>query len=90
MRLALEAPKMWREDPLYRPHHHGISIIFAGSAESGDLRSSRIISKVANSSPAELLGPDVAKSYFGGIFRDADWSFVSKCTWNPEAGWGRG
>ena len=35
-----------------------------------------------------MLDPDVAQARFGGIFRDADWKEVQKCTWNPQAGWG--
>jgi len=43
---------------------------------------------LTGSSPAELLEPHDAQSRFGGIFQDAEWSKVSKCTWNPRAGWG--
>ena len=32
------------------------------------------------SSPAELLDPDVAQARNGGIFLDADWKQVQKCT----------
>ncbi len=34
-----------------------------------------------------MIEPEEAKSRLGGIFRDADWTDVSKCTWSPQAGW---
>lgn len=87
MRLALEAQKLWRSDPLLKPYYHETGILFAGVAESG-IKIIENYKSITGSSPAELIDPEVAQARFGGIFRDADWEEVQKSTWNPRAGWG--
>ena len=87
MKLALEAQELWRSDPLLKPYYHETGIVFAGVAEPG-MKIVENFKSVTGSSPAELLDPGVIQAQFGGIFRDANWDKVQKCTWNPHAGWG--
>ncbi|KAK2797394.1 hypothetical protein FQN50_009195 [Emmonsiellopsis sp. PD_5] len=89
MRLALEAQKQWLTDPVLKPYFHQTGIIFAGIEAPGQAvvdGYEKLLGK--GNSPAVLLDPEDAKARFDGIFRDGDWAGVTKCTWNPLAGWG--
>lgn len=89
MRLALEAQEQWRTDPVLKPYFHKTGILFIGIEAPGQavVRSYEKVLGEGNS-PAVLLDPEDAKARFGGIFQDGDWTGVTKCTWNPLAGWG--
>jgi sarcosine oxidase/L-pipecolate oxidase len=87
MKLAIEAvTSLWRTNPILKPYYHETGTLFAGIAGPG----TAIINNyktLTGSSPAELIDPQDARERFGGIFRDAGWPTVEKCTWNPTAGW---
>lgn len=89
MRLALEAQEQWRSDTMLQPYFHQTGILFAGIEAPGKavVNSYEKLLGEGNS-PAVLLDPQEAKTRFDGIFRDGDWTGVTKCTWNPLAGWG--
>ncbi|EDN10494.1 sarcosine oxidase [Histoplasma capsulatum] len=89
MRLALEAQEQWRTDPVLKRYFHKTGILFIGIEAPGQavVRNYEKVLGEGNS-PAVLLDPEDAKARFGGIFQDGDWTGVTKCTWNPLAGWG--
>lgn len=89
MKLALEAQDQWRSDPMLSPYFHQTGLLFAGFEGPGKT----IIDGYENilgqgNSPAVLLETEDAKARFDGLFREGDWEGVTKCTWNPLAGWG--
>jgi sarcosine oxidase / L-pipecolate oxidase len=89
MRLALEAQDQWRNNELFHPYFHKTGILFAGIEAPGKVVVDvyeKLLGK--GNSPAVLLDPMDAKARFNGAFRDGDWAGVTKCTWNPLAGWG--
>ena len=86
LKLALEALKIWNCDPIFKPWFHRTGLVFASDMVRGDAVIANYKSLVGHS-PTMMLDPEDIKSRFGGIFRDADWTGVSKCTWSPEAGW---
>jgi sarcosine oxidase/L-pipecolate oxidase len=89
MRLALEAQALWRTDPLFTPYFHQTGIIFAGIEAPGRIVVDGYESILGKgNSPAVLLDAHDAQARFDGVFREGDWSEVTKCTWNPAAGWG--
>ncbi|KFY16396.1 hypothetical protein V492_01381 [Pseudogymnoascus sp. VKM F-4246] len=87
MKLALEALGVWRSDPVFSPHFNQTGILFNGVKGVGQTLVDNYV-KLTGASPAELISPEDAKGRFNGVFRDADWTGVTICTWNPEAGWG--
>ncbi|KFY34676.1 hypothetical protein V494_06557 [Pseudogymnoascus sp. VKM F-4513 (FW-928)] len=87
MKLALEALGVWRSDPVFSPHFNQTGILFNGVEGVGQTLVDNYV-KLTGTSPAELISPEDAKGRFNGVFRDADWTGVTTCTWNPEAGWG--
>jgi sarcosine oxidase/L-pipecolate oxidase len=86
LKLALEALKIWNCDPIFKPWFHRTGLVFASDAVRGDAVVANYKSIIGHS-PTMILDPEEIKSRFGGIFRDADWEGVSKCTWSPQAGW---
>jgi sarcosine oxidase/L-pipecolate oxidase len=86
MELALEALQHWKSDPVLQQYYHETGILFAGIPEPG-LKVVENFQQVAGRCPAKILEPSVAKEMFDGVFRDGDWTGVTSCTWNPEAGW---
>ncbi|KUJ13036.1 sarcosine oxidase [Mollisia scopiformis] len=87
MKLSLEAQGVWRSDPIFTPHFNQTGILFKGIAGIGQAIVDNYV-KLIGTSPAELISPEDAKGRFDGVLRDADWTGVTSCTWNPEAGWG--
>lgn len=87
MNLTLEAQKVWRSDPIFTPHFNQTGILFTGIEGIGQAIVDNYV-KLIGTSPAELISPEDAKGRFDGVLRDADWTGVTSCTWNPQAGWG--
>lgn len=88
MRLAIEAQEQWCTDPLLKSYYHETGILFAGIEGPGRtvINAYETILGSGNS-PAILLDTEETKARFD-VFRGCDWSDVTKCTWNPHAGWG--
>jgi sarcosine oxidase/L-pipecolate oxidase len=86
LKLALEALKVWNCDPIFKPWFHRAGVVFASDAARGEAVSENYKS-LNGHSPIIMLDPEDMDSHFGGIFRDSDWSGVSKCTWSPQSGW---
>jgi sarcosine oxidase/L-pipecolate oxidase len=86
VKLALEALKIWNCDPIFKPFFHRTGLVFASDAARGNAVIANYKSLIGHS-PTVMLDPEEIKSRFCGIFRDADWKGVSKCTWSPQAGW---
>lgn len=86
LKLALEALKIWNCDPVFKPWFHNTGLVFASNAARGDAIITNYESIIGHSSTV-MFNPEEMKSRFGGVFRDADWTGVSKCTWSPQAGW---
>jgi sarcosine oxidase/L-pipecolate oxidase len=87
MKLTLEAQGVWRSDPIFTPHFNQTGILFTGIEGIGQTIVDNYV-KLIGTSPAELISPEDAKGRFNGVLRDADWTGVTSCTWNPQAGWG--
>ncbi|KAF3480946.1 sarcosine oxidase [Arthroderma uncinatum] len=94
MRLALEAIRAWKSDPIFSPYFQQTGILFATTQEHASKIVENYTSVAAEkadsmaSVPVETIEPEVARGRFGGIFRDTDWDGVETCLWNAEAGWG--
>lgn len=86
LKLALEALKIWNCDPIFKPWFHRAGVVFASDDVRGEAVSENYKSLIGYS-PTVMLDPEEMTSQFGGIFRDADWTGVSKCTWSPQSGW---
>ncbi|KAF1983281.1 sarcosine oxidase [Aulographum hederae CBS 113979] len=86
MELTLETMNMWKKDPVVMPLYHETKILFARTEGPSQTVVDNYES-LTGESPATLIDPNPKKD-FAGIFRDGYWSGVSKCTWNPTAGWG--
>ncbi len=87
MNLSLEAQGIWRSDPIFTPHFNQTGILFTGIAGIGQAIVDNYV-ELIGTSPAELISPEDAMTRFDGVLRGADWTGVTSCTWNPEAGWG--
>ncbi|KAL3418709.1 FAD dependent oxidoreductase [Phlyctema vagabunda] len=87
MKLTLEAQSIWRSDPILAPHFKQTDILFTGIEGIGQAIVDNYV-ELIGASPAELISPEDAKARFNGLLRDADWTGVTSCTWNPQAGWG--
>jgi sarcosine oxidase/L-pipecolate oxidase len=87
MNLTIEAQKVWQSDPIFTPYFNQTGILFTGIEGIGQAIVDNYV-KLIGTSPAELISPEDAKGRFDGVLRDADWTGVTSCTWNPQAGWG--
>ena len=89
MKLALEAQKLWRNDPIYQPYYHESGMLYAVNRGmvQGFLENYK---KINEDHISELLTPEEAKSRFDGVFRDANWEGVTENYWNPRSGWAEG
>jgi sarcosine oxidase / L-pipecolate oxidase len=86
MKLALEAQHSWRGEMLYKPYYHETGILFAE-----DMGMSRkCVSNykaLGEEAVAKIITPEEAKARFPG-FKDAAWTDVKECYYNPRSGWG--
>jgi sarcosine oxidase/L-pipecolate oxidase len=86
LKLGQEALKVWNSDPIFKPWFHQTGLVFASNAARGEAIIDNY-KRFVGDSPTVMIEPEEAKSRFGGIWRDADWTSVSKCTYSPQAGW---
>lgn len=86
LKLALEAMNVWNSDPIFKPWFHNTGLLYASDATRGNTIIDNDKTHAGKTSTI-MLEPEAAKERFGGVFRDADWSLVSKCTYNPDADW---
>jgi len=85
-KLALEAQKSWRGDPIFKPYYHQTGMVVLDNTGSGR----RIIEnhrQLGENCEAELFGPEELKRKFGGIFHDTDLHSVKEIFFNPLSGW---
>ena len=88
MRLGLKAMDSWKSGQLYSPHFYNTGFLWSENVEVLqpviDAWESMTDSDRVR---AYLMDPVDAKRQFNGIFRDSEWSKISKCMLSPEAGW---
>jgi sarcosine oxidase/L-pipecolate oxidase len=85
VKLALEAQKMWRSDPIYQPFYHECGMLFSeywgmGRAAFGHYKT------IGEDFDAEMTTPEAAKARFP-MFRDGNWDDVSENFFDARAGW---
>lgn len=85
-KLALEAQKSWREDPIFKPYYHQTGMVILDDTGLGR----RIIEnhrQLGVTCEAELFDPEELKRRFGGIYHDTDLRGVKEIFFNPLSGW---
>ena len=85
-KLALEAQKSWREDPIFKPYYHQTGMVVLDNTSSG----ASIIEnyrQLGENCEAEIFGPEDLKRRFGGIYHDTDLHGVKEIFFNPLSGW---
>lgn len=89
MKLAIEAQHEWRNDPFYKPWYHESGIIYVENTGMGKnfMKNYRTLNEEYVS---DYISEEEARHRFGGVFRDAEWSGVTKNYYNPRCGWGEG
>ena len=88
MKLGLKSMESWNSDPLYSTHFHKTGFLWSENVTAlkpvmdtwSNLRDAEKISTY-------LTDPSDVKHMFNGIFRESDWSKITKCMMCPEAGW---
>ena len=87
MKLALEAMHAWKTDSLLSKHYHETGIVWAGPEKMSDGIIKNYKTLGVNN-PAEILEPETARTRWGGILRDTEWTGLKQVLYNPHAGWG--
>jgi sarcosine oxidase / L-pipecolate oxidase len=86
MKLALEAQKLWRDDPIYSPYYHETGMLFAEDMGMGR-KAFEHYKTLGGNVPVEMLTPEEARERFPW-FKDANWTDVKENFYNPTSGWG--
>jgi sarcosine oxidase/L-pipecolate oxidase len=84
-RLAVEAMKHWRSDPLLSPHFHQTGMLFAESEGKGPA-SLRNLQNLGAADGARLMTVDEARGQFPAL-EGANWNGVKTAYHNPGSGW---
>lgn len=82
----LKARQYWEERPLYNRFYHKCSLVNIDHTDLGK----RIIenyAKLGEPSEAKIVSLKELKTYFDGLFKDADESDVHDCYVNSRCGW---
>jgi sarcosine oxidase/L-pipecolate oxidase len=88
MKLAAKALESWTKDPLYSQHFHNAGLLYAyDTAYLTKIMANWEVLCGNGKAPSSLLDPAEAKSQFGGVFQDADWTMATQSLWSPTAGW---
>ena len=85
-KLALEAQRSWRDDPIFKPYYHQTGMVILDDTGLGR----RIIEnhkRLGASCEAEIFKPEELKRRFGGIYHDTDLHGVEETFFNPLSGW---
>lgn len=86
MKLALEAQRLWRSDPIYKPYYRESGMLFA--EDMGMCRKCvENYKALGEESVAEMITPEEARARFSE-FKDAEWTDVKESYYNPRSGWG--
>lgn len=86
MRLMLKSRQYWEERPLYKRFYHKCSLVNIDSTDLGK----RIVenyAKLGEPSEAKVIKLKELKTYFSGLFEDADESDIHDCYVNFRCGW---
>lgn len=85
-KLALEAQRSWREDPIFRPYYHQAGMVIVDDTGLGG----RVIEnhkQLGERCAAQIFGPGELKRRFAGIYHDMDLHGVKEIFFNPLSGW---
>lgn len=86
-RLALDAQDVWRSDPLWRPFYHETGIFWITPTDFAQEVLDNY-KKLGRSTEGLFSVPvDAAKSRYGGLFDDADYTGVRNVHVNETSGW---
>lgn len=86
MKMAYDAQKLWRSDPIHKEWYHETGIILAEDISMGR-KSIENYKALGLDHVAELTSPEIGKSRFEGFFKDANWTDNTESFWNPRSGW---
>jgi sarcosine oxidase/L-pipecolate oxidase len=84
-RLAVDAMKYWKCDPIFAPHFHETGMLFAESEGKGPA-SLQNLENLGAAGGAKLMTVDEACSTFPAL-KSANWSGVKTAYYNPSSGW---
>ncbi|KAB5515530.1 FAD dependent oxidoreductase [Coniochaeta sp. 2T2.1] len=87
-KLALEAQRLWRADPIWRPFYHqsGVVWITPGTSFAKDVRDNHAALGVEEADLGVYEVPE-ARGMYGGLFGGADYSGVGEVLVNRGSGW---
>lgn len=85
VKLALEALKLWRSDPIYQPYYHESGMLFSEYWGMGRAAFEHY-NTIGEDFDAEMTTPEAAKARFP-MFRDANWDDVRENFFDARAGW---
>lgn len=85
-KLALEAQKSWREDPIFKSYYHQTGMV---TVDDTGLGRSIIENhkQLGERCDGEIFSPDELERRFGGIYHDTDLHGVKEIFFNPLSGW---
>ncbi|KAK1981877.1 FAD dependent oxidoreductase [Colletotrichum cereale] len=87
MRLTLEAKRLWAEDPLWKPFYHESGVYWVSTSNFAEQMQANY-RKLGVDSGIYSLPVAEAKTQYGGIFGDADFTGVEEVFVNRNSGWG--
>jgi sarcosine oxidase / L-pipecolate oxidase len=85
VKLALEALKLWRSDPIYQPYYHESGMLFSEYWGMGRAAFEHY-NTIGDNFNAEMTTPEAAKARFP-MFRGANWDDVRENFFDARAGW---
>ena len=85
-KLALDAQRAWKEDPLWMPFYHQCGMIKLDNTKAGPdiLQSYRTLGAHFE---GRMITIEESKELYDGLFADADYEDVEEIYYNPLVGW---
>ena len=86
MKLALEAKKWWKEDPLWKPFYHQPGGVWIQDSDlANEIREN--YSKLGMDADVKTYSVEEAKSLYGGMFKHAEFEGINRVLVSSTAGW---
>ncbi|EPE25093.1 FAD/NAD(P)-binding protein [Glarea lozoyensis ATCC 20868] len=85
-KLALEARKLWKTDPLYSSFYHESGMVNVDDTGLGR-RILKNYEDLDEHPGASIINPDELKLKFDGLFTDTNYEGVDEIFYNPVSGW---
>lgn len=85
-RLGLEAQRLWRTDPIWKPFYHESGVAWISPTEFAD----KVLKNFAELDvevDIQAYSVEEAKVLYGGMFEDADFTGVKQVLVNKTSGW---